>query len=426
MNAALLRVNRVRAEHTLERYTKRLETLREIDRGILAARSPTKIAQAAMCHIRQLIPCRRASVSLFDLEAGHAVWRAVHAETEGRMRVGARIGVDAFGDLEALREGRVKVVRDSRTLPNTPTFDFLRSEGLRSWINVPLVARGELIGTLNVGSGRIDAFGLEGIDTVHEVADSLAISIQQARLNDQVERHSAELEERIAERTAELEAFSYAVAHDLRAPLRAIAGFSRALREEHGAGLDLEGLRVLGIISESTKNMGELIDDLLSLSLLGRKEMRLSDVDMEELARSVLEELEGVDPLRRVEFSVRPLPPARGDRGMLRQVLSNLLSNALKFTVPREVARVEVGSERVRGEDAYFVRDNGVGFDPRDAETIFGVFQRLHHAESYEGTGIGLTIVQAIVRRHRGRVWAEGKIDDGATIWFTLGGDRQA
>ncbi|HSF19676.1 MAG TPA: GAF domain-containing protein [Vicinamibacteria bacterium] len=413
-------LERQRAEEAVDRYTKRLETLREIDRGILAARSPAEIAEAAMRHIRQLIPCRRASVTVFDLEAGHAVWQAVHAEDPGKMRIGAKISLEPFGSLDALREGQVNVVKDARILPSTPVFDLLRGESLRSWINVPLVARGELIGTLNVGSERVDAFGSEEIDAVREVADSLAIATQQARLNDQVQRHTAELEKRIAERTAELEAFSYSVAHDLRAPLRTIVGFSRVLLDEHGGELDPEGMRVLHIISDSARNMGHLIDDLLALSRLGRQEMSLMEIDMGELARSVFDEVTSPHPDRNVEWRLDALPSARGDRGMIRQVFANLLSNALKFTAPREMARIEVGHKSEGGENAYYVKDNGVGFDMRFAERMFGVFQRLHRAEEFEGTGVGLAIVQSIIRRHGGRVWVEGKPNEGATIGFTL------
>jgi len=411
---------RKRAEESVERHTKRLETLREIDRGILAARSPAEIGDAAVLHIRQLIPCLRASVTIFDFDAGQAVWQAVNADNAGEMSVGSGISFEPFGSLDALREGKVNVVEDARTLPSTPVFDLLRAEGLLSWINVPLVARGELIGTLNVGSDRVAGFSSEDIDTVREVADSLAIATQQARLNDQVQRHTAELEQRIAERTAELEAFSYSVAHDLRAPLRAIAGFSNVLLEEHAANLNPEGLRVLRIISDSTRNMGHLIDDLLSLSRLGRQEMKLTDIDMGQLARSVFAELESTDPARRVELSIDALPPARGDRGMIRQVLANLFSNAFKFTASRETAEIEIGVESTSGENAYYVKDNGVGFDMRYAEKMFGVFQRLHRAEDFEGTGVGLAIVQSVIQRHGGRVWAEGKLNEGATIWFTL------
>lgn len=411
---------RKRAEEAVKRYTKRLEILQELDRAILAARSPTAIGQAAVTHIRQLIPCRRATITMFDFETGEGVVQAIHTTGETDLAFGDRIPLDAFGSLDALRQGKVRTVTDARTLPDTPTFNFLRAKGLCSWINVPLIAQGELIGTLNVGSETANAFSSEDVDAVREVADSLAIAIQQAQLNDQVKRQTAELEQRVAERTAELEAFSYSVSHDLRAPLRAIAGFSRVLLEDHGEKLDDESRRLLHIICDSTRNMGQLIDDLLAFSRLRRQEMKLTDIDMGELARSVLKELNPSGSERKVQVYIGRLPLARGDRAMVRQVFANLLSNAIKFTQPKGAPHIEIGHKNQNGESLYYVKDNGIGLDMGYAEKIFGVFQRLHRADEFEGTGVGLAIVESIIQRHGGRVWAEGEINEGATIYFTL------
>lgn len=411
---------RKRAEEAVKRYTKRLEILQELDRAILAARSPAAIGQAAVAHIRQLMPCRRATVTMFDFDAGEGIVQAIHAMGETDLDLEGRIPLDAFGSLEVLRLGKVRMIADASTLPDTPTFNLLRAEGLCSWINVPLIAQGELIGTLNVGSERVDAFSSEDIEAVREVADTLAIAIQQARLHDQVKRQTAELERRVAERTAELEAFSYSVSHDLRAPLRAIAGFSRVLLEDHGDKLDDECTRLLHIICENTRNMGQLIDDLLAFSRLRRQEMKVTDIDMGELARSVLNELKSSGPERKVQVHIGGLPIARGDRAMIRQVLANLLSNAFKFTQRTEAPRIEIDHKEENDKNAYYVKDNGIGFDMRYAEKIFGVFQRLHRSDEFEGTGVGLAIVQSIIQRHGGSVWAAGKINEGATIYFTL------
>ena len=230
------------------------------------------------------------------------------------------------------------------------------------------------------------------------------------------------IEEALRETNAELEAFSYSVSHDLRAPLRAIHGFSRILLEDHATELQPEAKRVLGVIDENTRRMGHLIDDLLSFSRLGRKELETARVDMADLVRSVADEVRRAAGERPLEITIGPLPPARGDRDMLRQAITNLLDNAAKFTRRRAPGTIEVGHRADGPETVYYVKDNGAGFDPRYAGKLFGVFQRLHRAEEFEGTGVGLAIVQRVVLRHGGRVWAEGELDAGATFFFTLRG----
>ncbi len=230
------------------------------------------------------------------------------------------------------------------------------------------------------------------------------------------------IERALHETNAELEAFAYSVSHDLRAPLRAIHGFGRILLEDHGTRLDPEARRLVDVIGDSTRKMGQLIDDLLAFSRLSRRSMEKAPVDLTELARGVGEEIRRAEGDRALEITVAPLPTARGDRQMLRQALANLLQNAAKFTRRRPDARIDVGHRTEQGEVVYYVRDNGAGFDPRYRDKLFGVFQRLHANEEFEGTGVGLAIVQRIVHRHGGRVWAEGQVDAGATFFFTLPG----
>ncbi len=234
------------------------------------------------------------------------------------------------------------------------------------------------------------------------------------------------IEQALRETNAELEAFSYSVSHDLRAPLRAIHGFARILLEDHGTQLEPEAKRVLGVIDENTRRMGQLIDDLLSFSRLGRKELESARVDMNELVRTVADEVRRTAGDRPLEITIGPLPPARGDRAMLRHAVMNLLDNAAKFTRRRARGQIEVGHQADGGETVYYVKDNGAGFDPRYAGKLFGVFQRLHRVEEFEGTGVGLAIVQRIVQRHGGRVWAEGQPEAGATFFFTLRGASDA
>ena len=250
---------------------------------------------------------------------------------------------------------------------------------------------------------------------------------------DHVQRSRDQLEERVAARTQELqaannelEAFSYSVSHDLRSPLRAIDGFSRMLTEDHAQGVGPDGRRLLDVIRLNTKRMGHLIDDLLAFSKMGRQLLSKGRVDLARLARDVLAEAQAAHPDRKLTVEVGPLGSSWGDRAMLRHVFVNLVENAFKFTRHAAETRITVGVERGQGEAVYFVRDNGVGFDQRYADKLFGVFQRLHRAEDFEGTGVGLAIVQRIVHRHGGRVWAEGTVDGGATFYFTLSHEEAA
>jgi PAS domain S-box-containing protein len=238
---------------------------------------------------------------------------------------------------------------------------------------------------------------------------------------------NAELEQRVQDRTVELlaankelEAFSYSVSHDLRAPLRAIDGFSSILLQDYNSHLDEEGRRLLGVVRSETRRMGQLVDDLLAFSRLGRQTLERSDVDLTALAQSVFNEQAALAPARVLRLKLEPLPCAHGDRALLRVVLVNLISNAIKFTGPRDSATITIGSRRETGETVYYVNDNGVGFDMKYVDKLFGVFQRLHSAEQFEGTGVGLALVQRVIHRHGGRVWAEGKTGEGATVYFSL------
>ena len=218
----------------------------------------------------------------------------------------------------------------------------------------------------------------------------------------------------------ELEAFSYSVSHDLRAPLRAISGFAQAVVEDYTPRLDDEGKRFLGLIQDNAHRMGQLIDDLLTFSRLGRQQLMETQIDMGVLANTIFEELVAQVPGRRIRFEVHTVPPALGDKAMIRQVLINLLSNTIKFTRTRQEAVIEFGHATQSGEGAYYLKDNGVGFDMQYAGKLFGVFQRLHSVAEFEGTGVGLAIVYRIITRHGGRVWAQGEVDKGAAFFFTL------
>jgi light-regulated signal transduction histidine kinase (bacteriophytochrome) len=218
----------------------------------------------------------------------------------------------------------------------------------------------------------------------------------------------------------ELEAFSYSVSHDLRGPLRAIDGFSSILLEDYADTLEAEGQQLLHMVRKNILRMNQLIDDLLAFSRVSRQELKMSEICMEELVSAVVEELRTTAANDRRQLHIQRLPPARGDPAMIRQVLVNLLSNAIKFSRHKETPVIELSARVDATHNLYCLKDNGAGFDMRYADKLFGVFQRLHSEREFEGTGVGLAIVQRIIQRHGGQVWAEAKIGEGATFYFTL------
>ncbi|MDQ3775181.1 MAG: response regulator [Pseudomonadota bacterium] len=242
------------------------------------------------------------------------------------------------------------------------------------------------------------------------------LRLENAELERRVREHIAEL----AAANQELEAFSYSVSHDLQAPLRHIDGFTGLLAKHLDSSLDATGRRYLAKVSDSARQMGELIDDLLTFSRIGRAELRRTRVDLSGLVQEVLRLLEPETAGRAIEWIMNELPEAQGDPRLLRLVFQNLVANALKYTRPKPRARIEISATRDGDDTIFSIRDNGVGFDMRYVERLFGVFQRLHTSADFEGTGIGLATVRRIVHRHGGRVWAEGEVDRGACFYVAL------
>jgi signal transduction histidine kinase len=280
----------------------------------------------------------------------------------------------------------------------------------------------------------VDAFN-DMLGEVGRRAQSLeksnrALEIEMAerkQVDDALQKLNVELERRVFDRTSQLEAankelesFSYSVSHDLRAPLRAIVGYSEMLLEDHVEKLDQEGRRKLEVVASEAQRMGILIDELLAFSRLGRKAMQVTEIDMTNLARATYESLNVEYQSEKPELRLGTLPPGRGDRILMQQVWANLIANAIKFSSKREKPLVEVSAVSDEKENIYFVRDNGAGFDPRYKSKLFGVFQRLHNSSEFPGTGVGLALVQRIVARHGGRVWADSNLNEGATFYFTL------
>lgn len=304
----------------------------------------------------------------------------------------------------------------------------------------PLQFGGKALGAISAQSYALDAYTVDDLELLTGVATQVAIAIENARLYTALQRELAErkraedetrslnntLEARVRQRTAELEAankelaaFTYTVSHDLRAPIRGIHGLTHLIIEEFEKDLPAEALTYIQRIQSNARQMGRLIDELLAFTHLGRQPLHKIDLDMEGLTHLVIGELMKKQT-RRIDFAIQRLPDAHGDAALVRQALTNLLSNAIKFTCKTEHPLIEIGSLEQNGETVYFIRDNGVGFDMSYAGKLFGVFERLHRQDEFDGTGVGLAIVKRIFEKHGGRVWAEGAVGKGATFFFTL------
>ncbi len=319
---------------------------------------------------------------------------------------------------------------------------YLLSRVLQGTISQPILALAETakaVSTRQDYSVRAPQLGADELGALTDAFNQMLGRI--AEQKGELQRYAADLERRVEDRTrelqerneslrrnaaellaanTELDAFAYSVSHDLRAPLRSIDGFSQILLEDYSEKLDEAGRESLQRVRAASQRMGTLIDDLLKLARVTRAEIRTEDVDLSGMAREIVADLQRTTPERQVEFQIAPELKARGDTRLLRVALDNLLRNSWKYTAKQPAPRVEFRSADANGGRTFMVRDNGAGFDMKYADKLFGVFQRLHAAADFEGTGIGLATVRRIINRHGGRIWAEGAVDQGATFYFTL------
>ena len=311
--------------------------------------------------------------------------------------------------------------------------DWAKREGFVAYAAYPLIAQDRVVGVMAMFSRH--PLSEQTLDELAMISGGIAQCIVRSQAEEalrtsqeRLRQFNAELERCVAQRTAqleatnrELEAFCYTVSHDLRAPIRHISGFVGLLQHDTGSALSEKGRRYLDTIAQAGASMGRLVEDLLAFSRLGNVELNATVINVNALIQQAVQDLTWETASRTVTWLIPPLPDIVGDAAMFRQVWSNLISNALKYTRPRAAATIEIGAEsRTPSEVMFYIRDNGVGFDMQYREKLFEVFQRLHGASEFEGTGVGLAIARRVIERHGGRIWAEGKINEGATFYFSL------
>jgi signal transduction histidine kinase len=417
---------KTRTEAALQQSTERLEILHKIDRALITARPNREIAKDALSRIRVLIPCRRASATLFDFNKNEASF--LNADFDELVTVPetpitlAEFGLDV---IEVLKQNKPWFTNDILKESEITLLDErLASEGgIHSWLSLPLLYQSQLIGALNLGRGLGESFNAEEAATAQDVANQLAIAIQQSRLHDALQIELTERKNLIAQlevNNAELERFTYTVSHDLRNPLVTIKGFLGMLNKDiKESQLDRVQKDFQRIASAADK-MDELLSDLLELSRIGRIINPPEEVDLAKLVQEALELLDARIRSKNITVDVSPdLPSLYGDRLRLREVLENLITNAAKYMGDQPSPTIEIGSRGGSNEPIIYVKDNGIGIEERYQTRIFTLFEKLN--PSVEGTGIGLALVKRIIEVHGGRIWVEsGGLGKGSTFYFTV------
>ncbi|HHQ41414.1 MAG TPA: GAF domain-containing protein [Chromatiales bacterium] len=405
------------------RWAAALERLVSVARELLEhVAEPECLQRTVATAAREIV---RADVAAFSLRVDERTCRYAAIDgTDVGLRPGTCFDLEAGGLCGwVAAHGEPVRVADIAGDPRVGA-DRAAALGLRAALVVPVVDEGRVIGGISLFRREVRPFDESDERLIALLAGITAIALRMQGLVLGLEDHVRERTEELRALNRELEAFAYTVSHDLRAPLRAIDGFSLAVLEDEGERLGPAGREHLRRVRAAAQRMAQLIDDLLALAQVTRGELRSETVDLSALAREVVEGLRHVHPGRRVEVDIRPGAVVRGDPRLLWTLMENLIGNAWKFTRGRDPARIEFGWEETGGERVYYVRDNGAGFDMAYADKLFQPFQRLHTASEFEGTGIGLATVRRVVERHGGRVWAEGAVGAGAVIRFTLGTGR--
>jgi PAS domain S-box-containing protein len=427
ISMALDITSRKQSEEALSRSYQRLEALQEIDRAVLNAVSSEEIARAALLRMHRVFPYQQAVVALFNFETGEA--RILAGSIDG-VSEGETISLEELMSTAVNSEqGVMRYVEDIAILvPRSPIIQRQLTEGRRSFLAISLVVEKELIGELALFANQPAAFNLEHQAIAQEVANQLAVAIQQARQREQLQSYATFLEQRVQERTAaleesnaDMEAFTYSVSHDLREPVRVLQGFAQILLEDYADQLDSVGQDFTRRILTSAQRMEALLRDLLSYSHLSRTELVLQRINLNSLVKEVLTQLEVQLIERQAVVTVEePLLGLMGQHTILVQVVTNLLTNAIKFVARGEKPVVRIWTQKCGQWVRLWVEDRGIGIEPKHQKRIFQVFERLHGTEVYPGTGIGLAIVRRGVERMGGQVGVESALAQGSRFWIEL------
>ncbi|BAT52548.1 two-component hybrid sensor and regulator [Nostoc sp. NIES-3756] len=416
-----------------QRSAQRLADLHEIDRSILSAASDVKIIQDALERLRKIAGCQQAFVVLFDFERDTA--QVIRASYDGvfPLDADANLRIEDFAPVAVLQQRQLRLIPDIAAVEKRPLIlEQLLAAGLHSYMATPMRVQDNLIGELSLASFGVEAFNQENQQMAREVAEQLAIAIQQSQLRQELQNYAQELEQRVEKRTLELqeanqdlEAFNYSVSHDLRAPLRTMQGFAQALLEDYGKQLDTFGQSYLHYIADGAMQMDTLITDLLAYSRLSRSEIQMQPIDLSLVVHQAVKQLNAQIQEGQAQVTVNtPLLSVMAHPATLGQVILNLLSNAIKFVRPEVSPVIEIYCREYLQEGKSWVKlwvtDNGIGIEPEHQERIFRVFERLHGVEVYSGTGIGLAIVRKALEKMGGSCGVESQLGVGSRFWIAL------